>query len=250
MSVEIDLSGNVALVTGANSPIGLAIASGLKEAGAELILATHNNDKDVKMLTSSIPATILSADLRDPHEVERLISETLEATNQLDIIVNNAALQNVEKLVEIDSDSWDAVLETNLRSVHLLMRAAIPALEKSANASIVNIASIEGHQPAKSHSHYSASKAGLLMLTKSAALEYADFGIRINSVSPGLIDDGNLKKRWPEGFKRWLDSVPLGRAGTPKDVADAVIFLSSPMARWITGSDLVVDGGVSTNPTW
>ena len=110
MSVEIDLSGNVALVTGANSPIGLAIASGLKEAGAELILATHNNDKDVKMLTSSIPATILSADLRDPHEVEGLISETLEATNQLDIIVNNAALQNVEKLVEIDSDSWDAVL--------------------------------------------------------------------------------------------------------------------------------------------
>ena len=250
MSVEIDLSGNIALVTGANSPIGLAIASGLKEAGAELILATHNNDDNVNTLTDSIPATILSADLRNPLQIDKLISETLEVGNQLDIIVNNAALQNVEKLVETDSDSWDAVLETNLRSVHLLMRAAIPALEKSANASIVNIASIEGHQPAIGHSHYSTSKAGLLMLTKSAALEYADFGIRVNSVSPGLIDDGNLEERWPEGLNRWLNSVPLGRAGSPKDVADAVIFLSSPMARWITGSDLVVDGGVSTNTTW
>ncbi len=132
MSIEIDLSGNVALVTGANSPIGLAIASELKEAGAELILAIHNSDDDVKTLASSIPATILSADLRNSREVEGLISETLETGNQLDIIVNNAALQNVENLVETDSDSWDAVLETNLRSVHLLMRAAIPALEKSA----------------------------------------------------------------------------------------------------------------------
>ena len=121
MSIEIDLSGNVALVTGANSPIGLAIASELKEAGAELILAIHNSDDDVKTLASSIPATILSADLRNSREVEGLISETLETGNQLDIIVNNAALQNVENLVETDSDSWDAVLETNLRSVHLLL---------------------------------------------------------------------------------------------------------------------------------
>ena len=130
------------------------------------------------------------------------------------------------------------------------MRAAIPVLEKSANASIVNIASIEGHQPARGHSHYSTSKAGLLMLTKSAALEYADLGIRVNSVSPGLIDDGNLKDRWPEGIDRWLDSAPLSRVGTPEDIAGAVVFLSSSLAHWITGSDLLVDGGISTNATW
>ena len=135
MSIEIDLSGNVALVTGANSPIGLAIASKLKKAGAELILAVHNNDDNVKSFTNSVPATILSANLRNPHEVEKLISETLEVSNQLDIIVNNAALQNVENLSEIDADSGDAVLETNLRSIHLVMRAALPALEKSENAS-------------------------------------------------------------------------------------------------------------------
>ena len=88
------------------------------------------------------------------------------------------------------------------------------------------------------------------MLTKSAALEYANLGIRVNSVSPGLIDDGNLKERWPEGHDRWLNSAPLGRVGDPKDIADAVVFLSSPMASWVTGSDLVVDGGISTNATW
>ena len=110
MSVEIDLSGNVALVTGANSPIGLAIASELKKAGAELVLATHNSNDNVKSLTNSIPAKILSADLRNPHEIEKLIFETFEINNQLDIIVNNAALQNVQKLSEINSDNWDAVL--------------------------------------------------------------------------------------------------------------------------------------------
>ena len=250
MSIEIDLSGNVALVTGANSPIGLAIASKLKKAGAELILAVHNNDDNVKSFTNSVPATILSADLRNPHEVEKLISGTLKVSNQLDIIVNNAALQNVENLSEIDADSWDAVLETNLRSIHLVMRAALPALEKSENATVVNVVSIEGHQPARGHSHYSTSKAGLLMLTKSAALEYADLGIRVNSVSPGLIDDGNLKDRWPEGIDRWLDSAPLGRVGAPEDIADAVVFLSSSLAQWITGSDLLVDGGISTNASW
>ena len=250
MSIEINLSGNVALVTGANSPIGLAIASELKKAGAELILAVNNNDANAKSFTNSVPATILSADLRNPQEVEKLIAETFDINHQLDIVVNNAAIQNVENLSEIDSDSWDAVLETNLRSVHLVMRAALPALEKSKNASVVNIVSIEGHQPARGHSHYSTSKAALLMLTKSAALEYANLGIRVNSVSPGLIDDGNLKERWPEGLDRWLNSAPLGRVGGPKDIADAVVFLSSPMASWVTGSDLVVDGGISTNATW
>ena len=128
--------------------------------------------------------------------------------------------------------------------------ACFTCLEKSKNASVVNIVSIEGHQPARGHSHYSTSKAALLKLTKSAALEYANLGIRVNSVSPGLIDDGNLKERWPEGLDRWFNSAPLGRVGDPKDIADAVVFLSSPMASWVTGSDLVVDGGISTNATW
>ena len=250
MSVDIDLRGNVALVTGANSSIGTAIASKLEEAGAEVVRAIHNNTDNLESFYGSVPEKTLSADLRNPEEIENLISETLEICNQLDFIVNNAALQNVENISEIDSAKWDAVLETNLRSIHLVMRSAASALSKSKNPSIINVASIEAHQPAIGHSHYSTSKAALLMLTKSAALEYSDFGIRVNSVSPGLIDDGNLEDRWPEGVHRWLSSVPLKRVGDPSDVADAVLFLTSPMARWITGSDLIVDGGVSTNSTW
>ena len=88
------------------------------------------------------------------------------------------------------------------------------------------------------------------MLTKSAALEYSNFGIRVNSVSPGLIDDGHLKDRWPEGVDRWLRSAPLEKMGDPNDVANAVVFLASPMASWITGADLIVDGGISVNSTW
>ena len=250
MTLSIDLQGNVALVTGANSPIGLAIASNLEEAGAQVVLATHNNTDNLESFYGSIPEKVLSADLRSPESIENLISETLAITNQLDLIVNNAALQNVVNLFEIDSQEWDAVLETNLRSIHLIMKEARQALSESRNPSIVNIASIEAHQPPKGHSHYSDSKAALLMLTKSAALEYSNFGIRVNSVSPGLIDDGHLKDRWPEGVDRWLRSAPLEKMGDPNDVANAVVFLASPMASWITGADLIVDGGISVNSTW
>ena len=115
---------------------------------------------------------------------------------------------------------------------------------------VVNVASVEAHQPAIGHGHYAVSKAGLIMLTRAAALEYGPDGIRVNSVSPGLIDDGTLAERWPDGVERWLAAAPLRRIGTPGDVADAVTFLVSPMARWVTGADLVVDGGILAVPTW
>jgi len=123
-------------------------------------------------------------------------------------------------------------------------------MARGSGGAIVNIASIEGHSPAAGHGHYATSKAGQLMFTKAAALEYGRQGIRVNSVSPGLIDTGGLAEAWPPGVARWTAAAPLERLGQPEDVADAVLFLASPASRWITGADLLVDGGVSTHPTW
>jgi 3-oxoacyl-[acyl-carrier protein] reductase len=115
---------------------------------------------------------------------------------------------------------------------------------------IVNVASIEGLQPAFAHSHYAASKAGVIMHTRAAALELGPKGIRVNCVSPGLIAAPGIEEGWPAGVARWHAAAPLHRLGTPIDVADAVLFLASPAARWITGANLVVDGGVLAHNTW
>jgi len=143
------------------------------------------------------------------------------------------------------------VLDANLKSVHLCTQvAAARMIERGEGGAIVNIASIEGSDPASGHSHYATSKAGLLMLTRASALEYGRAGIRCNAISPGLIDRDGLAERWPEGVERWLDKAPLGRLGTAEDVAAAVLFLLGPDASWISGANLVVDGGMSAVSRW
>jgi NAD(P)-dependent dehydrogenase (short-subunit alcohol dehydrogenase family) len=247
---RLRLEERVALVTGANSPIGAAIAQRLAGAGAKVVLGAHRETNRVKPLAADLGAPMLVADLADPSSAKRLVDETIEVAGQLDVLVNNAALQTVEPLASTTAEAWDEVLDTNLRATHLMMRAALGPLSGNDGGAVVNVASVEAHQPAAGHGHYAVSKAGLVMLTRAAALEYGPAGVRVNSVSPGLIDDGTLAERWPSGVERWLAAAPLRRIGTPGDVADAVIFLASPMARWVTGADLVVDGGILAVPTW
>jgi len=146
---------------------------------------------------------------------------------------------------------WRAVMAANLDSAFFVTQAAAGRLRAiGSGGAIVNIASIEGSEPAAGHGHYATSKAGLLMLTRAAALEYGPDGIRCNAISPGLIDRDGLAASWPEGVARWLDKVPLGRTGVATDVANAVLFLLSPAAHWISGANLVVDGGMSTVSRW
>jgi NAD(P)-dependent dehydrogenase (short-subunit alcohol dehydrogenase family) len=116
--------------------------------------------------------------------------------------------------------------------------------------SITLIASVEGSRPARGHAHYASAKAGMIMLARSAALEYGAVGIRVNTVSPGLVERPGLDEQWPEGVARWRGAAPLGRLGRPEDIGDATVFLASPLARWITGHDLVVDGGMGVAPAW
>jgi 3-oxoacyl-[acyl-carrier protein] reductase len=144
---------------------------------------------------------------------------------------------------------WRGVLDTNLDGPFLVTQRAARGWGDRGGA-IVNVASIEGSDPAVGHAHYATSKAGLIMFTRAAAIEFGPRNIRVNCVSPGLVERDGLAVEWPEGVARWRERAPLGRLGTPKDVADAVLFLLSPAARWISGTNLVVDGGMSAQNRW
>ena len=242
-----DLTGHTALVTGASGNIGQAIARRLAEAGAVIIAHYHNNELAACKLIDQIGSgSIVQANLRDEADVDAIFEKT-----QPDLVVNNAATQPVQALADMSLGDWRDIHATNLDSAFLVTRRAALAWTASASGgAVVNIASIEGVDPAAGHGHYAASKAGLIMLTKSCALEFGSHGIRVNAVSPGLIDRDGLQQDWPEGVARWLARAPLECLGTPNDVADAVLFLLSPAARWISGANLIVDGGMSAQSKW
>jgi 3-oxoacyl-[acyl-carrier protein] reductase len=241
----LSLAGETVLVTGASGNIGGGIARRLTEAGASVIVHYHRDQASATALADEIgAAAVVGASLDDAAAVDTLFREH-EPTQ----VVNNAAAQPVQALADMSFDDWRSVLSTNLDGPFLVMQRAALAWGERGGA-IVNIASIEGSDPATGHAHYATSKAGLLMFTRAAALEYGAQGIRVNCVSPGLIDREGLADEWPDGVGRWQQRVPLGRLGTAKDVADAVLFLLSPAARWISGTNLVVDGGMSAQSRW
>lgn len=241
----LNLTGETVLVTGASGHIGRGIARRLAEAGASVVVHYHRDaDAAVELADDIGAAAPLQADLGDRAAVDELL-----AASQPTLVVNNAAAQPVQSLPDIRYDDWRSVMAANLDGPFLVTQRAASAWGEQGGA-IVNIASIEGSDPATGHAHYATSKAGLLMFSRAAALEYGPHGIRINCVSPGLIDRDGLADSWPDGVSRWLGRVPLGRLGTAQDVADAVLFLLSPAARWISGTNLVVDGGMSAQSRW
>ncbi|MGI9223324.1 MAG: SDR family NAD(P)-dependent oxidoreductase [Woeseiaceae bacterium] len=243
----LDLSGETVLVTGASGNIGGAIAVRLAEAGAAILAHYHRNEAAAVALVDKLDrGQIVQADLADESAVERMF-DSVHPT----LVVNNAASQPVSGLGDMTFAEWREVLSANLDSAFLVtQRAALAWMAAGESGAIVNIGSIEGLDPASGHSHYATSKAGLAMLTRAAALEFGSANIRVNCVSPGLIDRDGLARDWPDGVARWHDRVPLGRIGSPIDVADAVLFLLSPASRWISGANLCVDGGMSAQSKW
>ena len=226
----IDLSGKVVLVTGTGGPIGTGIALRFEAAGARV--ARHRGVEDGDLRTSA----------------QRVVDDVIAQHGRLDAVVNNAGVQPVEPLPDMTPEQWRFVVDVNLTAPFAVTQAAVAHLP--AGGSVTHIASIEGTRPASGHAHYAASKAGLIMHARAAALEYGPRGIRINTVSPGLIARPGIEEQWPEGVARWRAAAPLTRLGTPEDVGDACVFLASDLAKWITGHDLVVDGGVTARPTW
>lgn len=246
-AARFDFTDAVVLVTGASGGIGQAIARRFAAAGAHVAVHFHANRARAKMLADELDGMAFGADLGDDGQCVALLDAVAGALGPVDVLVNNAGAQPVAPFAAISGADFRAMLDANLGGPFALIREIVRAERP---AGIINIASIEGLQPAAGHSHYAASKAGLLMLTRAAALELGPRGIRVNAVSPGLICREGLADAWPEGVARWQQAAPLSRLGTPEDVADAVLFLASDAARWITGANLVVDGGMTSTPNW
>ncbi len=246
VSKLLDLSGQSVLITGASGNIGAGIARRIAEAGATVIAHYHQNENAARSLTAETGGTTVAADLTEAKQVDKLFDQV-----SADLVVNNAAIQPVRNLADMSLDAWRAVIQSNLDSAFAVTQRACQRWRaEKVSGAIVNIASIEGTDPALGHGHYATSKAGLLMMTRSFALEFGAAGIRVNAVSPGLIERDDIEADWPDGVARWRARAPLGRLGTPKDVADAVLFLLSPAARWISGANLIVDGGMSAQSRW
>ena len=252
----LSLNGQRALVTGASGNIGHGIAVRLAEAGADIIVHYVNDADGAAATVHAIKATgrdavSVQADLTRAEEVARMFTGIDATGPSPGCVVNNAGGYPVQPFAEISAVEWQQVVAVNLDSAVYVSQEAIRRMcDQESGGAIVNIASIEGTDPAMGHSHYATSKAGLLMLTRSLTLEYGRNGIRTNAVSPGLIDREGIGENWPEGVARWQENAPLQRMGLSTDIADAVLFLLSPASRWISGINLVVDGGMSTVSRW
>ncbi|WP_128435425.1 SDR family NAD(P)-dependent oxidoreductase [Streptomyces cyaneus] len=251
------LEGQVALVTGAGGGIGRGIAVRFAQEGAAVVLHCRTAVEAAGEVARGVRASggravVLQADLTDEDACRRLVAEAAEwGDGRLTALVNNAGVQPTRELPGMTVAQWRAVVDTNLSSVFACTQAAAEIMRgQGGGGSVTHIASIEASRPAPLHAHYSASKAAVVMHARSAALEYGRFGIRVNTVSPGLIDREGLEGAWPDGVRRWREAAPVGRLGRPEDVGDACVFLASGLASWVTGHDLVVDGGVSARPTW
>jgi|TARA_B100000965_G_scaffold168338_1_gene140395 NAD(P)-dependent dehydrogenase (short-subunit alcohol dehydrogenase family) len=249
-----ELTGKRALVTGSKSGIGFAIAKRLVQAGAEIILHARNDSSEVEAakiklakLANEDISTVFG-DFSDPNSCCSLFEAIKKESKPIDILVNNAAIQPVCALADLGPSEISQMLETNLQVPIMMTRYFAEYSENG--GSIVNICSIEGLTPAINHSHYAASKAGLINFTKASALELGSKNIRVNSICPGLTDRQNLDKDWPQGVQNWLENVPLKRLGTGEDIANATLFLVSDAASFITGANLIVDGGMECVPSW
>jgi 3-oxoacyl-[acyl-carrier protein] reductase len=251
LATALDRRGSVVVVTGASGTIGAGVARRFHEAGASVVLHFHTNAGAAEALAAELGerATVHGSDLSTEAGAASLAAAAVAAFGGIDTWVANAGIQPVRPLLEIDEGQLAAMLAAHVGGVHHGLRAAVPHLARTRGC-IINITSIEGIQPAPGHAHYSAAKAAVIAHTRASALELGHLGVRVNAVAPGLIRRDGIEDAWPEGVARWQEAAPLGRLGEADDVADACLFLASPLARWITGTILVVDGGVLTHPTW
>jgi NAD(P)-dependent dehydrogenase (short-subunit alcohol dehydrogenase family) len=240
------LDGQRAIVTGGGSGIGRGTCRRMAEEGAGVAVVDIDRES-AEAVAAEIGGVAFGVDVGDPDALQATVDAAAAALGGLSIIYNNAGTSAFDRLHELDPAEWERVLRVNLTGVWAGIRAAVPHIRAAGGGSIVSTASISGTRPAAGEGPYSASKAAVAALTASAALEYGP-AIRVNAVSPGMIRT-TMTAPWfqymPDQEERFVKGTPVGRVGEPEDVADVVVFLCSDLARFVTGQNIVVDGGLT-----
>ncbi len=245
------VEGKVALVSGGARGIGAATARLLAREGAAVVLADVLEEEgkatEAEISETGGRATFLKLDVTDEENWQRVIDVTVATYGKLDVVVNNAGISGRTAVEETEAETWDRVMAVNGKGVFLGTKLAIPELRKAGGGSIINISSIYGIVGSETSAAYHASKGAVRIFTKAAAIQYASEGIRVNSVHPGFVDSPMTaaSHALPGVHDLRVGRTPLGRMGTPEDIAAGVLYLASDESSFVTGSELVIDGGMT-----
>jgi len=245
--VTLDLTGKVALITGASRGIGRAIALTLAGAGAKVALTSRGDAAQAvarEVIEAGGEALALAADVVDAEAVTAALDTVLGTWGRLDVLVNNAGITRDQLLLRMKRDDWDAVVATNLTGTFVCTQAVLKTMVRQRTGRIISISSVVGQSGNPGQTNYAATKAGIIGFSKALAREVASRNITVNVVAPGLIDTDMTRDISADAQANWSSAIPLGRLGTPDDVAAAVCFLASDAASYITGQVLAVNGGM------
>ena len=245
----IDLSGSVALVTGASRGIGAVIARRLAEAGVKVGVNYLSSPESAEEVVSSIisaggEALMVEGDVSQEEPAKSTVQQVVSNWGRIDILVNNAGINRDRLLLRMNTDDWDQVIQVDLRGAFLCTRFVMPHLIKQRSGRIVNISSVVGISGNPGQANYAAAKAGLIGFTKSVAREVASRNVTVNALAPGYIATGMVEKLSEAAREKILSRIPMGRFGVAEDVSEAVVFLCSNGASYITGEVLTIDGGM------